>query len=325
MRFLVLFFLCIVVITTSCDKNNLNYGEFNEQRNIKNYLFTQNLDITPSASGLYIQRIEQGTGANPVDSSFFVMDYFSRRLDGGRPEGTPYSTNRIDWARFYNIKSTYAYGNKAVFKVGQSYFDPALTEALLQMQEGDSVRLIMPSTLSGTGNNMPIVLFVKLHEVIPDIIKWERDKINAYLDTVSGIVKPVEVTIPKTDNEKDMIYVISYGGARNDSLPKQGNSVKLDYMGRFIDGTPFELRRMATLNVKKSSEESTSGIIDGLMEGLLNIHPGETATVIIPYRLAYGDTNQYEIGTSYSYNSVVSVPAYSSLIFDVQIHSITSE
>ena len=325
MRFLVLSFLCIAVITTSCDKNNFNYGEFNEQRNINNYLFTQNLDITPLASGLYVQRIEQGTGVMPADTSFIVMDYFSRRLDGGRPEGTPYSTNNIDWARFYNIKSTYAYGNKAVFKVGQSYFEPALKEALNQMNEGDSVRIIMPSALSGTGNNMPIVLFVKLHEVIPDIIKWEKERINTYLDTVTGVVKPVEVVIPETNNEKDMIYVISYGGARNDSVPQSGNSINLDYIGRFIDGTPFELRKMATLNVVKSSEDKTNGIIDGLMEGLLNINLGESATVIIPYRLAYGNTDQYESGSSYTYNSVVSIPAYSPLVFDIKLNSITSE
>ena len=325
MRFLVLSFLCIAVITTSCDKNNFNYGEFNEQRNIKNYLFTQELDITPLASGLYVQRITEGTGLKPADNNFVVLDYFSRRLDGGRPEGTPYSTNNIDWARFYNIKSTYAYGNKAVFKLGQSYFEPALKEALNQMNEGDSARLIMPSALSGTGNNMPIVLFVKLHEVIPDIIKWEKERINTYLDTVTGIIKPVEVNIPATNNEKDTIYVISYGGARNDSVPERGNSVNLDYMGKFIDGTSFELRKMAVLSVIKSSEDQTNGIIDGFMEGLLNVSPGEKATIIIPYRLAYGNIDQYEIGSSSSYNSVVSVPAYSSLVFEVQLNYITSE
>ena len=318
--------LVVLSFLTSCDKDNKDYDAFHEQRNIENYLAANHLDIAPRASGLYFQQLAAGSGLQtPADTQYVQVDFLTRLLDGKRIDGTPYSTNRLDWASFANISPLYAQGNSALFRMGATYFEPAFTEALKEMKVGDSVRLIMPSGLAGIpGNKLPVILIAKLQNIIPDVLQWEKSRIAAYLDTIPEVrVTAHEMNVPGT-TLKDTLYLISYGGSRNDSLATSGDVVLLDYYGKFIDGTGFELRKGAKLTLNKASSGLENSLVDGFAEALTHVNPGQKVSVILPFRLAYGVADQHETVGSISTATVV-VPAYSTLVFDLVLHSITSE
>ncbi len=319
-------FLLVLSVLASCDKDNKDYNAFNQQRNIDNYLAANGLSLSPRPSGLYFERLFAGSGLeSPVDTQFVQIDFLTRLLDGKRVEGSPYSTNRIDWAEQVNISPLYAQGTTALFKMNATYFEPALSEALHEMKVGDSVRLVMMPRLAGIpGNKYPVVLFVKFRGIIADLLKWEHDRINAYLDTIpEQRITSLELSVPGS-TKKDTLYLISYGGARNDSTANTGDQVVLDYYGKYIDGTGFELRKGATLTVEKASSGKTDAIVDGLAEALRHVNPGEKVSVILPYSLAYGSVDQNETLGDIKTPTVV-VPAYSTLVFDLILHRIIPE
>ncbi|MGE4569535.1 MAG: FKBP-type peptidyl-prolyl cis-trans isomerase, partial [Bacteroidales bacterium] len=144
------------------------------------------------------------------------------------------------------------------------------------------------------------------------------------LDTIpEERITPYELLVPGS-TLKDTIYFISYGGARNDSVANLGDQVVLDYYGKYIDGTGFELRKEATLTVQKASSGKSDAVIDGLAEALRHVNPGEKVSVVIPYRLAYGSVDQNETLGDMKMPTVI-VPAYSTLVFDLILHKIIPE
>jgi len=127
-------------------------------------------------------------------------------------------------------------------------------------------------------------------------------------------------------NSKDYIYVkvIPTGYETTDTeSPLFNDSVRVSYQGRLIpsdveknpqgnifDGTvygKYDVRTNATACFK------VSGLVKGFTTALLHMHRGDTWRVYIPYTLGYGTSNQS------------SIPAYSTLIFDITLYEIAEE
>lgn len=129
-----------------------------------------------------------------------------------------------------------------------------------------------------------------------------------------------------TGTNTDYIYVkvIPTGYETTDTVtPMFNDSVRVSYQGRLIpsdltkspegnvfDGTVFgkyDVRTNATACFK------VSGMARGFTTALLHMHRGDTWRVYIPYALGYGSSSQ------------TSVPAYSTLIFDMTLYDIAEE
>ncbi len=92
----------------------------------------------------------------------------------------------------------------------------------------------------------------------------------------------------------------------NGPIPKQTNTVKVNYEGRLIDGTVFD-------SSYKREEPSTFGVrqvIPGWVEALCLMPVGSKWELYIPQDLAYGNRNQGQI------------KPFSALIFTVELLSI---
>lgn len=87
--------------------------------------------------------------------------------------------------------------------------------------------------------------------------------------------------------------------------PKEGQTVYVHYIGRFLDGTVFE-----SSYDRGNPIDFTLGkgqVIKGWDEGIAMLQKGGKARLVIPFHLAYGE------------GSAGSIPPYSSLIFDVEL------
>ena len=119
----------------------------------------------------------------------------------------------------------------------------------------------------------------------------------------------------------DYIYVkVLERGSKTDS-PLYTDTVRVSYRGRQIpsvsypEGKVFDQTYYGTFNWQTAavSKGVVSSYVDGFTTALLHMHPGDRWRVYIPYQLGYGENPR---STS---SSSESIPAYSTLIFDLAL------
>ena len=89
--------------------------------------------------------------------------------------------------------------------------------------------------------------------------------------------------------------------------PKATDSVKVEYVGRLVDGTVFD-----SSEGRGPAEFPVDGVIAGWTEGLQQLNQGSKGRLYIPPHLAYGDSGQGGI------------PPAATLIFDVELLEVTA-
>jgi FKBP-type peptidyl-prolyl cis-trans isomerase FklB len=92
--------------------------------------------------------------------------------------------------------------------------------------------------------------------------------------------------------------------------PNSGSYVSLLYTGKLIDGTVFDTTVNDTTLVNTPRFEYVSSLVSGFQEALQKMNTGSLWEIYIPQSLGYGST---AMGT---------IPAFSTLIFDVQVISV---
>ncbi|MBN1253271.1 MAG: FKBP-type peptidyl-prolyl cis-trans isomerase [Bacteroidales bacterium] len=126
-----------------------------------------------------------------------------------------------------------------------------------------------------------------------DPAEIELEKLAAYI---------AENTITEEPTSSGMYYIETLEGTGVQA--EASKTVKVDYTGKLIDGTTFDS------SLERDPIEFTLGVgqvIAGWDEGITYMKVGGKATLIIPSDLAYGSR---EVGT---------IPAYSTLIFEVEL------
>jgi FKBP-type peptidyl-prolyl cis-trans isomerase len=109
-----------------------------------------------------------------------------------------------------------------------------------------------------------------------------------------------------TEPTKSGLYYIETLKGDGD-YPKYGNTVTVDYEGKFLDGQVFDTsydKDPFSFNIGYGQ------VINGWDEGILYMKNGGKATLIIPSSLAYGSKGNNDI------------PPYSTLIFDIELLAI---
>jgi len=102
-----------------------------------------------------------------------------------------------------------------------------------------------------------------------------------------------------------LLFVVRDPGAGT-VTPRIGDEVIAHYDGRLLDGTPFDssYQRGYPLTFRLG----TGAVIKGWDEAFLTMHKGEKRTLILPYWLAYGTTDQPP-----------KIPPKATLVFEVEL------
>ncbi len=251
-----IFFLSIIIATSSCTKETIkNYDSENETE-IQKYLETNNLKAEKTESGLYYIINKQGDGLQPNSDSNVIISYRASYTDGKLIEesdeyGYAFSLQRViaGWA-----------------------------EGITLLNEGGEATLIIPSRLAfGNVDNGDIpagsvlvfdMKFIATEEGIDDV---NEKQIDNYL-------KENNLTAQKSSS--GLYYIIDEEGTGNS--PNINSNVTLKYNGQFLNGNTFD---------DNKGEEATfdlQDLIPGFQEGLLLFKEGGKGKLIIPSRLGYG-------------------------------------
>lgn len=118
----------------------------------------------------------------------------------------------------------------------------------------------------------------------------------------------------------DYIYAKVIEKGAGTECPAFTDSVRVIYMGRLIPSATWPEGKVFSTTVKDNFSAATAyttkGVVSNFVEGfttaLQHMHCGDHWRIFIPCELGYGDTAQEN-------NGVVTIPAYSVLIFDLQL------
>ena len=268
-----LIFLLGLFTLMSCKKEvDLQQVETTER---EKYLLDSNITTEPTPSGLYYIETLTGTGSVPVIGQYVTIIYEGQFLNGD-----------------IFAKDT------VPFEFGTGTVIPGLEEALSYMKPGGKSTLIIPSNLAfgsaGTKVIPPYTTIIFKIELI-EIFNAELREIelrNNYL-LLNEIVK--EPTF------SGLYYIETLAGSG--PLPLNGQTVSVNYVGRFLDGKVFD---SGTFEFQLGGSQ----VIAGFEEGVSYMKKDGKATLIIPSKLAYGK------------NGNTKIPPYTTLIFDLQLLTI---
>ncbi len=136
-------------------------------------------------------------------------------------------------------------------------------------------------------------------------LKVEHDRIKAMSIEEYNALFFKEMSAKYPDAKQTatgLMYVINNSGSEK---PVKGNKVKVHYTGTLTDGSKFDSSK--DRNQPFDFDLGMGRVIRGWDEGIPLIGKGGSATLIIPYHLAYGERGSGKI------------PAFSTLIFEVDL------
>lgn len=148
-----------------------------------------------------------------------------------------------------------------------------------------------------------------LNRIIEDAIQQKEEaELEARANTPEALetlakgeeflaAKAQEAGVQKT--ESGLFYKVIKAGKKGKQL-KNGDRVKVNYVGKHIDGTQFDANKDMTFTVGQ-------GTIAGFGEGLALMAPGAKYELYIPANLAYGK------------RGAGSIPANSALVFEIEV------
>ena len=283
---LVLVALCLLISATSCSR-------------FPGYKST--------GTGLYYKTIVKGTG-----DKLQLGDIIHPRLAYYINDSLLFTTDQLH--------------ERAVDQVHESLFKGDIYEAFAMMHVGDSMSFMInaDSTFKKQFNQAELPSFIKPG----DYLRWEvviDDAMTeeAYLKEMQEQQQKMQEeqavleqkakaefatwltanSVKAEPRESGLIYVCTKKGKG----PKPGykQNVKVHYTGKLLDGTVFDS------SVERGEPIAFSlgvgQVIKGWDEGIALMSKGEKGILYIPYDLAYGA------------RQVGPIPAYSNLIFEVEL------
>jgi FKBP-type peptidyl-prolyl cis-trans isomerase len=128
----------------------------------------------------------------------------------------------------------------------------------------------------------------------------KEDKASAEKSALADYIQKNNITTAPTATGLYYIETLAGSGAS----PVVGRKVKVNYIGKFLDGTQFDASAAGT---PLSFTFGVGQVIAGWDEGIGYMKKGGKARLIIPSSLAYGSSGY------------ASIPGYSTLIFDVEL------
>jgi len=252
-----------------------------------------------TTSGLEIATLLDGTGNVPKTGDVVQIHYRLAIKDG-----------KI-------LASTQEKGNPPVFvKVGSGTYIKALDETLLLMKAGTRVNVIIPPSMgfgkNAVDNEIPANSTLMMELLLIDPNQKKPDNVNANNNNTNNNTqsKPVEFDENKAiKSATGLKTIITKDGAGN--KPNTGDSVYVHYRGTLENGTEFDssYRRNQPFGFKLGVGQ----VIKGWDEGIAMLNEGAKAILKIPADLAYGN------------RAVGTIPANSTLIFEVELVKISQK
>lgn len=259
------------------------------------YIERENIKINPDESGVYIIPVERGKGRCPVQGEKVEIDFAAYLLNG------------------HEVGSTFDMDEKFSFVLGENEVIPGWEAVLPKMHLGERVKAIVPFEMAYGEHQVGevpaysnMVFDIKLLKITTqaEVIKQaEEEKKALKAKSEQAFWDFVKENKDLTVTKNGLFYAKAdtTAGAK----VELGQTARIRFNATYLDGTPLGSSDQlgGTYDVKYGGHSVFRGLEEAI--GLLRV--GEKGRFVIPYTLAYGD------------NPYGNIPAYSNLVFDVEL------
>jgi len=289
-----------------------------EPAKIQAYLTKNNVTVAPSASGIYVITQNPGSGRSISKTDFVKINLTVSSIDGKK------------------IFSTLDQNRPITFEYGKPFDTKGFDEAVATMKKGSKATVLVPSAMGfgeqGRKDQSGQDMISPYSPVIYDIevldLKTKAENEKAVKDEEAAAKKaaaeaeakePTLIQQYLKDNKitakpsaSGLYYIEKVAG--KGAKAKAGDKVKVHYTGKLLNGKVFD----SSLERKPSTPyEFVLGqgqVIPGWDEGIALMSAGGKATLLIPSKLGYGERG-----------AGADIPAFSPLVFDVELVSISKK
>jgi FKBP-type peptidyl-prolyl cis-trans isomerase len=276
-RKVILFFIAIGLVTSSCMKDNSDELKAKEEKLLANYLIAKNITAEPRPSGLYYIPSRTGTGELPVEGNLVLVNYTMKSI-----------TDRVLYTTSYSVAAANDLSTTGrpfgperwIIKLNNTLLR-GFMEGMSLMSDSGKAFLITPSDLAFKQYGYPgiadpfetLVWDVEMVKVIKDPAIYEKALITAYLDTV----------VSNYDSTADgIIKILDKPGTGN--LPAKDDEVAVQFKLYTIEGYKVsEINKDYPYTIG-----NTDGFISGWDKAMRTMRLGEECRIILPYEEAYG-------------------------------------
>jgi FKBP-type peptidyl-prolyl cis-trans isomerase len=202
------------------------------------------------------------------------------------------------------------------------------TDHLMELSQGDSVEfkirtgVFFPKTFQ---SEVPVfcaenkfikarlkVIMVHSKDEYELIVKEKEAEIKRIMEEENRLID-----IYVSQNMKEPIqlgndFYMEWVNTTEEIYPQQGDRVWINYKGYFLNGTLIDYTKDGKVFEYRVGEQFQ--LIPGLETAILKMKKGETAKIVLPSRLAFGDKG--------SSNGLI--PAYTPLMYELNIENIIS-
>ena len=265
---------------------------------LEDYIADNNINVTPESSGVYIIPMEKGKGRCPVKGEKVELDFSATLLDG-QPVG-----------------STFDSPEKLSFVLGEGNTIQGWEEIVPIMHLGERVKAIIPFDLAYGEHSVGeipayanLVYDIKLLKITTAAeLQAEVEKVMKALraDSEKAFYEYLKANNITEYTASGLFFVKSV--VTEGAQPQKGQTARIKFAASYLDGTP--LGDSEQLGGRYDLVFGQGKVLKGLEEGVGLMRVGEKARFVLPYTLAYG-ANQYG-----------NIPAYSNLVFDVELQEI---
>lgn len=180
--------------------------------------------------------------------------------------------------------------------------DGSLDEGIAMMNPGDSAMFSISADS----------IFTKAGQPLPEVFK-KGDKMKFYIKFNTFVDEQTETKelaefmaknkISTTPTPSGLVFVETLAG--NGLSPVDGDTVYINYTGKFLDGKVFD--ESVSRGAPISFPLGIGMVVPGWEEAIKMMHPGSKANVILPSKIAYGKMGNYGI------------PPFTTLTFEMEL------
>lgn len=227
------------------------------------------------------------------------------------------------------LRSTYEEGQPLNLPLNQAPFQASFEEGLAMLHKGDSATFYVNADTMFSKMMQPVPPFIAKGSDIRFVVRlldvqtmeeFQQDqtaKNSKQKDTDIDIIKEHldknNLTAKAKNFESGVYYVTEKEGTGN--AVEVGDQIKVDYTGKFLDGTVFDSSVENPYGREPQPLEfqiGTGMVVPGFEEGVKGMKKGEKRTIFIPSPLAYGPNGQPG-----------AIPPNSVLVFDLELRDLT--
>ncbi len=316
--------LLILSLLSGCLKSDWEKRQNEEADRLANHielLRNQGLDIETREVldyDMYVLLLgsDPNPGPTPELNDYIIIDYVRKDLDGNILF-TSIESQADDWVYYNQYPETYAHYLLVPLKFVFSGLIPGLKYGISQMEEGDTARFYIPSTLA-YGDFTTIVDEVVLYKVITNITAYDSLQVVRYraeqgVDS-SMYLPDAGIFYWENNRGNDAIEIDA-----SDSLIirfrasffQENDLIVFDSNWESATGLAIPASKVKLDNY---TPEGFAPFTKGFAAAIDTMVVGTKATMIVPYPQGYGVNGLIFLAPQYTI-----VPPYSSLVYDIEV------